>query len=194
MTAWPSQPIIHEINTWVRLGELSRKRYRGLHHIVTRPADLPRRSGLRRDGTGSGGNTGMRFGKAQSSPRLSRRRTAPVQAQRLPIQPECLNIRTCCWAEDGERPLVIINFRRETSQRRVRVPWDERCRKTWRLANVLARDACDRSRDEMGHWSFRRLRAVAMPRVSGAGVVRPLLCRSRQHRVRWPFEKQKEMP
>ena len=50
---------------------------------------------------------------------------------------------------DDERFLVVINFRQETAQAHVHVPWDELRGKQWRLSDVLSGESYDRSGDEM---------------------------------------------
>ncbi len=66
-----------------------------------------------------------------------------------PDNQSCLNILAWCWVKDDERCLIIINFRQETAQVRVHVPWDELRGKTWRLSDVLSGETYDRSGDEM---------------------------------------------
>ena len=66
-----------------------------------------------------------------------------------PDNQSCQNILTWCWVKDEERYLVIINFRQETSQALVGVPWDELKGRTWRLNDVLSGETYDRSGDEM---------------------------------------------
>jgi len=60
-----------------------------------------------------------------------------------------LNLLAWCWVKDDERYLIIINFRQEAAQARVRVPWDELRGKQWRLNDVLSGQTYDRSGDEM---------------------------------------------
>ena len=59
------------------------------------------------------------------------------------------NILTWCWAKNDELYLIVINFRQETAQARVRVPWDELRGKKWRLNDVLSGESYDRSGSEM---------------------------------------------
>lgn len=66
-----------------------------------------------------------------------------------PDNQSCLNILAWCWAKDDERYLIVINFRQDTAQARVRVPWDELRGKTWRLNDVLSGEIYDRGGDEM---------------------------------------------
>jgi hypothetical protein len=60
-----------------------------------------------------------------------------------------MNILAWCWAGDGERLLVVINFRQDATQARVRVPWDDLKGKQHRLDDVLSGQSYDRSGDEM---------------------------------------------
>ncbi len=60
-----------------------------------------------------------------------------------------LNILAWCWAKDDERYIIVINFRQETAQARVQVPWDELRGKMWRLSDVLSGETYDRSGNEM---------------------------------------------
>jgi hypothetical protein len=60
-----------------------------------------------------------------------------------------LNILAWCWAKDDERYIIVINFRQETAQARVQVPWDELRGKMWRLSDVLSGGTYDRSGNEM---------------------------------------------
>jgi hypothetical protein len=66
-----------------------------------------------------------------------------------PDNQSCRNILAWCWAQDEERYLVVINFRQESAQARVQVPWEELRGKTWRLQDVLSAESYDRSGDEM---------------------------------------------
>jgi len=66
-----------------------------------------------------------------------------------PDNQSCRNILAWCWAQDEERYLVVINFRQESAQARVQVPWDELRGKQWRLNDVLSGQTYDRSGDEM---------------------------------------------
>ena len=60
-----------------------------------------------------------------------------------------LNILAWCWIKENERFLIVINFRQETAQARIQVPWDELRAKQWRLSDVLSGETYDRSGDEM---------------------------------------------
>ena len=66
-----------------------------------------------------------------------------------PDNQSCRNVLTWCWVKDDERCLIVINFRQEAAQARVRVPWDELRGKQWRLNDVLSGESYDRSGDEM---------------------------------------------
>jgi hypothetical protein len=59
------------------------------------------------------------------------------------------NVLAWCWAKDGERLLVVVNFRHEVSQARVHVPWDDLRGRSWRLRDALSGEAYDRSGDEL---------------------------------------------
>jgi glycosidase len=61
----------------------------------------------------------------------------------------CRNILAWCWVKDDERYLIIINFKQDAAQARVRVPWDALRGKQWRLNDVLSGQSYDRSGDEM---------------------------------------------
>jgi hypothetical protein len=60
-----------------------------------------------------------------------------------------LDVLAWCWAKDGERAVVVVNFREGASQARIHVPWDELRGKSWRLHDALSGQAYDRSGDEM---------------------------------------------
>jgi hypothetical protein len=60
-----------------------------------------------------------------------------------------LNVLAWCWAKEGERALVVVNFREEASQARVHVPWDEGRGRIWRLQDALSGAVYERSGDEM---------------------------------------------
>jgi hypothetical protein len=66
-----------------------------------------------------------------------------------PDNQSCRNLLTWCWAKDGERFLVVINFRHEAAQARVHVPWDELRGKQCRLIDVLSGESYDLSGGEM---------------------------------------------
>ncbi len=89
-----------------------------------------------------------------------------------PDNQSCLNLLAWCWVKDDERYLIIINFRQETAQARVHVPWDELRGKQWRLNDVLSGQILrpKRGRDA-GCRSVCRPEAVAMPPVPGARIV-----------------------
>jgi hypothetical protein len=59
------------------------------------------------------------------------------------------NILAWCWVKDDERYLIIINFKQDAAQARVRVPWDTLRGKQYRLNDVLSGQTYDRSGDEM---------------------------------------------
>ncbi len=59
------------------------------------------------------------------------------------------NVLAWCWAREGERHLVVVNFAQDASQARVRVPWDELGGRSWRLYDALSGEAYDRSGNEM---------------------------------------------
>jgi hypothetical protein len=66
-----------------------------------------------------------------------------------PDNQTCRNVLAWCWEGDGERWLVVVNFREEPSQARIQVPWDDLRGKTWRLADALSGETYDRGGDEM---------------------------------------------
>jgi hypothetical protein len=61
----------------------------------------------------------------------------------------CQNLLSWCWAKDDERYLVVINFRQEAAQARVRVPWDELRGKEWRFNDALSGESYDRAGSEV---------------------------------------------
>jgi len=80
------------------------------------------------------------------------------------------NVLAWCWTKDGERHVVVVNFRQQPSQALVRVPWDELRGKSWRLHDALSGEDYDRSGDEMrdaglyvdlGSWQCHLFRVVA---------------------------------
>jgi len=60
-----------------------------------------------------------------------------------------LNLLCWCWIRDGERYLVVINFRQDPAQARVHLTWDELREKQWRLEDVLSGAVYDRNGTEM---------------------------------------------
>ncbi len=54
-----------------------------------------------------------------------------------------------CWAKDGERHVVVVNFGPVAAQARVQVPWDELRGESLRLHDALSGKAYERSGDEM---------------------------------------------
>jgi hypothetical protein len=66
-----------------------------------------------------------------------------------PDNQSCQNILSWCWVKDGDRCLIVINFRQEAAQARVHLPWNELRGKTWRLNDVLSGESYDRSGDEI---------------------------------------------
>jgi len=57
----------------------------------------------------------------------------------------CQNILAWCWKKDSERWLIVINFRQESAQARVHVPWDDLSGKEWRLHDLLTGESYYRS-------------------------------------------------
>lgn len=66
-----------------------------------------------------------------------------------PDNPSGRHLLTWCWAMDGERYLVVINFQQHAAQARVQVPWDDLRGWQWSLSDVLADESYARSGDEM---------------------------------------------
>jgi glycosidase len=60
-----------------------------------------------------------------------------------------VNILAWCWAKDEERYLIVINYRQESSQARVQLPWDALRGKLWHLNDVLSGQIYERNGDEM---------------------------------------------
>lgn len=73
----------------------------------------------------------------------------PCERSGWPDNQSHLDVLAWCWAKDGERSLVVVNYREGPSQARVHVPWDDMRGKVWRLHDVLSGAAYDRSGDEM---------------------------------------------
>jgi hypothetical protein len=74
---------------------------------------------------------------------------SPCERSGWPDNPTCRNVLAWCWAGDGERWLVVVNFSPERSQARIQVPWDDLAGRTWRLTDALDGATYDRSGDEM---------------------------------------------
>jgi hypothetical protein len=66
-----------------------------------------------------------------------------------PDNQSCMNLVAWCWCEEDERRLIIVNLSDARSQARVRVPWDNLGRRTWRLTDALSGCVYERSGDEM---------------------------------------------
>jgi hypothetical protein len=66
-----------------------------------------------------------------------------------PDNQSCLNILAWCWAKDDERVLVILNFRQDSAQARVHLPWNDLREKTWRLNDLLSGESYDRGGAEL---------------------------------------------
>ncbi len=66
-----------------------------------------------------------------------------------PDNQTCQNLLSWCWVKDDERYLVVINFRQEAAQARVRVPWDELRGKEWRFNDALSGESYDRAGSEV---------------------------------------------
>ena len=66
-----------------------------------------------------------------------------------PDNQSCQNLLAWCWAKNDERYLIVIDFRQESAQARVHVPWDELRGKKWRLNDVLSGESYDRNGSEM---------------------------------------------
>jgi hypothetical protein len=66
-----------------------------------------------------------------------------------PDNQSCLNLLAWCWVKDNERVLVVINFRQESSQARVHLPWNDLREKTWRLNDLLSGESYDRGGAEL---------------------------------------------
>jgi len=88
-----------------------------------------------------------------------------------PDNQSCQNVVGWCWAKNGERYLVVINFGQGAAQARVHVPWDEMRGRSWRLDDVLSGEVYDRSGDElrdvglyveMGPWKRHLFRVSAL--------------------------------
>jgi hypothetical protein len=66
-----------------------------------------------------------------------------------PDNQSCQNILVWCWARDGERALILVNFSDETSQALVKVPWDELRDNMWRLDDMISGESIERSGNDM---------------------------------------------
>jgi len=71
-----------------------------------------------------------------------------------PDNQSCQQLLTWCWVKGDERYLVVINFRHETAQGRIHVPWDELRGRQWRLSDTFSGDTYERSGDEMHDSGF----------------------------------------
>jgi hypothetical protein len=60
-----------------------------------------------------------------------------------------LDVVSWCWANDGERYVIVIHFGGDSAQGRVHLPWEELRGKTWRLDDALSGEVYERSGDEM---------------------------------------------
>lgn len=59
------------------------------------------------------------------------------------------NVVAWGWKKGEERVVVVINFSEGRMQARVRIPWEEVRKKTWRLTDVLSGTIYDRDGNEM---------------------------------------------
>jgi hypothetical protein len=75
-----------------------------------------------------------------------------------PDNQSCQNLLVWCWARDGERALVLVNFSETTSQALIRVPWDELRNKTWLLDDRLSGQSFERSGNDMRDGLFIELK------------------------------------
>ena len=87
-----------------------------------------------------------------------------------PGNQNCQNLLAWCWEQGDERYLIVINFRQESAQARIHVPWDDLRGKEWRLNDVLSGRSYDRAgsdmRDaglyvEMGPWEYNLFQVCA---------------------------------
>jgi len=54
-----------------------------------------------------------------------------------------------CWAQGGERWIVVIHYGDNSAQARIPLPWDDLTGKTWRLEEGLSKAVYERAGDEM---------------------------------------------
>ena len=66
-----------------------------------------------------------------------------------PDNQSCQNILVWCWARDGERALILVNFSDVISQALVKVPWDELRDNMWRLDDMISGESIERSGNDM---------------------------------------------
>lgn len=66
-----------------------------------------------------------------------------------PDNQSCRNILAWCRVKDDERYLVVINYKQDAAQARVRAPWDELRGKQWRLYDVMSGQIYERNGDEI---------------------------------------------
>jgi glycosidase len=66
-----------------------------------------------------------------------------------PDNQSCLNLLAWCWVKDDERFLIVVNFRQESSQARVHLPWDDLRGRKWRFNDLLSGDSYDRGGEEL---------------------------------------------
>jgi glycosidase len=66
-----------------------------------------------------------------------------------PDNPSYRNLVAWSWSMNGDRYLIVINLSDNTAQARVRMPWGDIRRRTWRLSDVVTGEIYDRSGDDM---------------------------------------------
>jgi len=89
-----------------------------------------------------------------------------------PDNQSCMHLIAWCWREGEERRLIVVNLSDARSQARVRVPWDNLGRRTWRLTDALSGCVYERSGEEMrgpglyvdlSPWGFHLLSFASVP-------------------------------
>lgn len=61
-----------------------------------------------------------------------------------PDNQSCNHLVAWCWRTGEGRCLVVVNLSPQRSQGLIQVPWDDLCRRAWRLHDVMSGDAFER--------------------------------------------------
>ncbi len=82
------------------------------------------------------------------------------------------NLVAWSWLKGADRYVIVINLSDNTVQARIRIPWEDGRRETWRLRDVLSGATYDREGDEMlgpglyvelGPWNFSFFQCGRLP-------------------------------
>jgi glycosidase len=91
----------------------------------------------------------------------------PCETNGWPDNQSHYNLAAWCWRKGKERLLIVVNLSSDPAQGRVRVPWDQLTKRSWRLTDVFSGQIYERAGDEMldpglyielGGWGFHFLR------------------------------------